>query len=893
MDHSAKWAVGPSYKDSAGYIVSDGDASSPSEVSGWKEWDAKVQQLTNSTTTVAGAGGKFLLNRPVVTGTKVKENAAGDLPHFLVGLRFNAFCVVFVLVVYQFLQRRYPLVYWCRALDDGETTQFIQHPAPKRWSSTDHCWYKWLQVAIETTSEEVEESSGLDSAMFLHFMTFSMQLMIFIGLPMTFIMIPIYYFKGGGFAKDDHLSWIGLGNVVYNATRVYGMPLREYEVKMLPQVQWIYWALAAAVWYVVVFTQCWTLRHQEYFLKRRLAWRIAMPPPQSTTLLVEGIPEEYASDAVFTAFFQEKFGVGAIKHAFVLKQLAHTKLHRHITSYCDNEQRMHEIQFSLECDPSAERPMLESGDDELEFLEGEQARITEMIAEEQQKVKRVAASVDVKEAATLDHIESTKSAPVVSTESAKSKPPKGAGKEARHGFFHIAKTMTRHLAEHVEGAFEKPTSNEHLYSTNGFVVFETRKDAESALGLQLSISSNEWRLSHPPPPNDVIYRNLEVSDGWKAREWISGTLATCGLYLVFMPLVVAISNFTLWIEDAPIISKLLEAMDIQMVVRSLSSTIGLTIMMSYLPTLLQSIFTAFFPVNSGTTGQLWVQNYYYWALILFVLLITAVGIDLTHTVQTFFVSPLRFFELLATRLPSTTHFYLTYVGVQVVSVSTTLTRYMNLIRFIVYSYSCSPMRSYELSEPEDQAYYGIGSRSARLSLILAIGLVFGTICPLMNFVCLIAFATNRVVYGYLIPYADTNKNDLGGLPWVKQLEHMNVSLLVYIAMMTGITFIQAETRGPAYVAGASIFCWAFGVWQLERSMKWKPLDASEYKEAATQEGQYQYCQPELEWSPATGKDPCKMHAFGLDDVRFFDAGLSARTESEVSSKAEGSARADS
>jgi hypothetical protein len=890
LDGRAKWAVGPSYQESGGSIVSTSDVWSPGAALGWQEWDEKSKKWESSNTTALGAGADGKIDwherKAVVRGTKVKLNGAGDLPHFLVGLRFNAVLVVFFLILFAFLQRWYPLVYSCRALDDGETAEFNEHPAPKRWSSTDHCWYRWLQVSFETTSEEVEETSSLDAAMFLHFLTFSMQLMIGIGLPMAFIMIPIYYFKGGGFAKDDHLSWIGLGNVVYHSTQQGSdTTLSEEDLKILPQVQWIYWALAAAVWYVVMFTQCWMLRHQEYFLKRRLAWRLAMPLPQCTTLLVEGIPEEFASDAAFTAFFEEKFGAVTIKHAFVLKRLAHTKLHRHITAYCDNAQRMHEIQFSLDCDPNTARPMIESGEDELEYLEGEQIRISALISEEQRRVKRVANAVDAKNKATLASLDSP--ARAKTSDGQTMGPSKTMPQGERHGFFHIPTTMTKHLADVVD----KLCGDEKLYSTNGFVVFQTRRNAEAAIGLHLSSNHNEWRLSHPPPPNDVIYRNMEITDEWKAAEWMWGQLATCGLYLAFMPLVVGISNFTLWIEEVPLIFQLLEAAGIRRIVKSLSSTIGLTVMMSMLPTFLTNIFTSFFPAKSGTLGQLWVQNYYYWALVLFVLLVTAVGIDLKHTVETFFASPLSFLSLLAVRLPSTTHFYLTYVSFHVVTLSMNLTRYMNLCKFIVYSYSSIPERSYELSEPEDQAYYGIGSRSARCSLILAIGLVFGTICPLMNFVVLIVFALSRAVYGYLIPYAETRKNDLGGLPWVKQLEHMNVSLLVYIVMMTGIIFIQAESRLPAYVVGSCILSWAFGVWKLEKSMQWKPLDTHEYREAATHEGQYQYCQPELEWTPDNGKDPCKMHAFGLDDVRFFNAGLSARSESEASKTEEATTRA--
>eukprot|EP00427_Karlodinium_veneficum_P006245 CAMPEP_0169179106 /NCGR_PEP_ID=MMETSP1015-20121227/67466_1 /TAXON_ID=342587 /ORGANISM="Karlodinium micrum, Strain CCMP2283" /LENGTH=730 /DNA_ID=CAMNT_0009254137 /DNA_START=285 /DNA_END=2479 /DNA_ORIENTATION=+ len=721
---------------------------------------------------------------------------AGDLPQFIAGLCFNAMCMLFFIIVFIFFERRYPLVYGFRAIDGGETAEFNEHPAPRRWSVTDKSWVRWLQVSLGTTSEEVEKTSGLDAAR---------------GVQRHFFCQWHRTLRRRN--KDNSpgpMDILGSGSS--------GMVRGSVHSMLGPSAS-------------------------DSFLKRHLDWRLRMPFPQCTTVLVEGIPRAFASDGALTNFFADKFGAGAIRHAFVLKRLTGSKLHELINEYHEREQRVHEIYFKIAIDPSG-RPKLNNGEDELEYLEGVQRTLAATIVDEQQNVKQLAAQADI--------------APTESITAASVR--RGASRKTSTASNSISErimSFSNEVDDLVEGLFD----NQALLATNGFVIFESRKHAEEALGCEFSKNRNEWRMMHPPPPSDVIYRNLEVSDEWKTSQQLWGRVAIVILYFGFMPLVVGISNLTLLFINVPFIVRLLESTGSKQVVENLCSTVGLTVMMSMLPTLLMVIFTSFFPATSGGIGQKWVQQYYFWALILFVLLITAVGVDLPETLGRLITSPHSIFTLLAEKMPgvsfpvSDSHHepYQIYESCQIHNIFS----------------SSSPQRAYELSEPEDQAYYGIGARSARTSLFLATGLVFGTICPLMNFVVFFTFAVCRLVYGYLIPYAETKKNDLGGLHWVKQLEHVNLSLLIYITMMTGILLIQAESKWPAFVAACSFLWWPFPVWELERGMIPTPLKEADINEAESPQLEYEYCQPELEWTPETGKDPCKMHTFGLDDVSFF------------------------
>merc|ERR1719421_220681 len=193
-------------------------------------------------------------------------------------------------------------------------------------------------------------------------------------------------------------------------------------------------------------------------------------------------------------------------------------------------------------------------------------------------------------------------------------------------------------------------------------------------------------------------------------------------------------------------------------------TIGLTIMMSMLPTFLAWIFQAFFSLKANRWEQIQIQTYYYWFLVLFVLLTTSVGSNLSATMSALAQSPFEVFSLLAQMMPVTTHFYLNYCVLQPVTHSMNLTRYINVIKYLIFNkVAASPEDARRMSEPEDQDYYGIGSRSARFTLMLLIGLVFGTICPLMNVVCFYNFICCRFIYGYLLPFQENRKDDMGGV----------------------------------------------------------------------------------------------------------------------------------
>merc|ERR1719424_1762484 len=85
------------------------------------------------------------------------------------------------------------------------------------------------------------------------------------------------------------------------------------------QHPWLYYVHA-----IVVNLVTFTVIHVVYdamsrFLEQRLHWLKNLPAPRCTSVLVEGIPEQWRSDAKLKEFFVHLFGTGSVKEAVMVK----------------------------------------------------------------------------------------------------------------------------------------------------------------------------------------------------------------------------------------------------------------------------------------------------------------------------------------------------------------------------------------------------------------------------------------------------------------------------------------------------------------------------------------------------------------------------------------------
>merc|ERR1719428_1357244 len=121
-----------------------------------------------------------------------------------------------------------------------------------------------------------------------------------------------------------------------------------------------------------------------------------------------------------------------------------------------------------------------------------------------------------------------------------------------------------------------------------------------------------------------------------------------------------------------------------------------------LPTFLMIIFRMFYTLKADRWGQIQLQEYYFWFLVVFVLLITAIGTNLQATLAKLAQSPFEAFKMLSAAMPVTTHFYLNYCMFQPVTHSMNLTRYIQLLKYWGFKRIYDEETARQMAEPEDQ-----------------------------------------------------------------------------------------------------------------------------------------------------------------------------------------------
>lgn len=102
----------------------------------------------------------------------------------------------------------------------------------------------------------------------------------------------------------------------------------------------------------------------------------------------------------------------------------------------------------------------------------------------------------------------------------------------------------------------------------------------------------------------------------------------------------------------------------------------------------------------------------------------------------------------------------------------------------------------------------------------------------------INFALTRLVYGYLIPFAESKKSDLGGAFWVTKLRGLFFSLIIYCVLMIGVLGQRASNYGPMGIAAPSIVYVMVCFSRFDAKFAWENLPHQQVMEAAERmEGQ--------------------------------------------------------
>mmetsp|Transcript_111168 Transcript_111168/g.313702 ORF Transcript_111168/g.313702 Transcript_111168/m.313702 type:complete len:733 (-) Transcript_111168:49-2247(-) len=377
---------------------------------------------------------------------------------------------------------------------------------------------------------------------------------------------------------------------------------------------------------------------------------------------------------------------------------------------------------------------------------------------------------------------------------------------------------------------------------NGFVTFHDRITADIVLRLgRFSEEPNEWLVLTPPEPNDVLWSGFTHAPLAAKSRALVGHTVIAGLCLAYLPLVVLVTSLARAIDMGPL----------HCLWAAFAPTMGLHVMVAMLPTFLMSIFRCFFTLKAMAFAQRELQIWYFWIQLVFVVVVTAVGQNLGAFMAALVAKTSSVFSVVVDTLPYATHFHMNFLVLQWAIHSMALTRYAQLSKYLSQRGIFDELMAKDQSEPEDQDCHGIGSRSVRFTINMVIAIVFGTLCPPINVLALVTFALKRLIYGYLLVFAETKKPDLGGVFWCAQLNHLFYGTMVYCGLMTGVFLHRASSCGPGLIAAPSILYVFWSQQRFATAFSWEQLPYKEVKQLSGTNGvkfsttEGRYVQPEM------------------------------------------------
>jgi len=725
--------------------------------------------------------------------TGVEGNARGDLHVFFSALVTNSMALVLLWTIFSFLRRRYPQVY---ANNVRTRAEGGFECAPCKPSDS---LLGWVPAGLFVTRDQARKSAGTDTAMLLEFSEFAMKLLFALGVPLVCIFCPLHYFCGGGRAAKvgDRLSTIGANNI--------------------EDGNWLFWLHAPMVWYVVAVTETMIFNSMEKFLAVRFEWLLDLEPPQSTTLLVEGIPEAYCSDDALQKYFSRLFP-DSVESAYIVKRTE--KLEALVNKLKTKRFSLEKLSYKEEkqmarC-KAASTPSSPQGAPPGSPIAGRLARPIAGITR-QMSMAFEAKPMSEKERQQVAKLESE----VAQIEAE-------ARQEKDRLLLDASQPMSTRRS--IVTGIETPALSDRAAAVNtssGFVTFTSERETMLVLNTRLSADIEDFKMSIPPQPNDIMYKDLMVPKNRQKVMALIGYGCTLGVFWSFLPFIVSISSFTriqALQQKVEIIDEVVTKYpSLGAFAQGVLSTLALVLFMSFLPTVLMTIFSSFYCLKAHAWAQLKLQNWYFWFMVIFILLITALGGSLVARVEAIYKSPSAIFGILADSLPTATNFYLNYMIVQWVTHGMNLTRYVQLTKYLGIKNMLGEERAVELAEPEDQDYYGIGSRSARWAFNLVVALVFCSLCPLITVLTFVDFLICRIHYGYLTIFAETRKHDLGGPFFVQQLWHVQCGLILYVCLMTGIMIRRAGHWGPCFIVASSLGYVLYSLYRFQTAFKWKHL----------------------------------------------------------------------
>lgn len=707
----------------------------------------------------------------------LRYNSPEDIGDMAASFWFTLMTVVGCLGAFVLLLGRYPQVYAHRTLPDfPESCEELPRAEPRHL-------FSWM-----TASRSVEEDvgikvAGLDGWMLLEYHKLGISILSYLAPVVCFILAPMHYFMGTTIffnpftEKAEEMDWFSrLG--IKSMTATWSLYNRKFTISSQDATYNIIlcWAHALLVCFVVHLVTTKVFESHERFLKWRFRWLKEMPPPRSTTLLVESIPRQLCSDAKMVAYFGKLFTKEAVQSAYVIR---HTWALRHRIARVEELEA--QVKEAKEFEASGESVGLLSS-----LISGRRVSAAMLI------VKLDEAKLALRtERARADAAAEQGDPKVCSTS----------------GFVTFTSRRFCRLAEQV-----KPNAD------------------TSKLRMSLPPDPADIRYDdlQRPAGEQVLSKTMDLGLTFLLFcFWVPITVG-----LTSMTSLSTLKEY----ESMRWLAKILERNPtLEHWVGGVLSTLALQVVMAFLPQILISIIDYFHVLKSGNAAQLWMQNRYYIFLVIFIVLVSAISKTLIDTMIMITQDPSQILVQL-TQLPLTSNFYISYIMVAYFTLAMALLRTAPLVKYNMNRlFGSTELEAHEASEPENQAADGLGSRMAKAAQFITIALTFCSASPAISIIGLLYFLLGSRVYTWLVLYAETKKPDLGGEFWQLGLSHVFVAAGIYALMMFGVLSNARYTQGgPSALVFAALIV-LFARWLKFKEIHWDKLPFEEVVECDKQD----------------------------------------------------------
>lgn len=610
----------------------------------------------------------------------------------------------------------------------------------------------WLPALFALPREDLIRTSGLDAYFFARYLYVHALFFIASFILLAIILFPIYAVNGkGSSGGKTGLDLLTFGNIALQHSSRYTAPLILAYLFILSFLGLIYLEMKAFI-------------GKRQALLRSSAYR---SHGSATTILVMGIPKVYMSTDVLRSIFNQY--PGGIRYLW---------LNRH---FKDLSKKVNErMKF-------------------VEKLETIECKLIRGVLKKRKKTPMERRF----EQGTFDHFIPKKKRPTIRVGSIRCW---GEKVDAINYYKEKISQLNTEIDQLKEMIESYPLSN------SAFIQFNEQIAAHMAIqsvasSVPLTMTPRYMNIK----PTTIVWSNLNFTYYEKKIRQLLSLAATTTL-IVFWAIPVAfvglLSNITYLTEKFPFL-RFIDNLPRSLVglITGLLPTILLAILMALLPIVLRFL-ARFSGLPTTDAIDRYVQGSYFVFQVVHVFLVVTISSSVSSVVLAIIQNPPSAATILAANIPTASHFFLSFLALQGLSVASALLLQLStflLFHLLGFLFDHTPRK-------KARRYFTLSSLSwgtvfPIFTNFVVITIVYSIIAPLMLLIAGIAFALFYIAYLYTMFYVSDFPNDSGGLAYSRAIYQSFTGIYLMEILLSGLFFLaQNEQRSPVTIPHGILMC---------------------------------------------------------------------------------------